>query len=154
MNGKAKCALLREIRRRIAKENGIPYETEECAHTGECRGTCPRCESEVRYLERQLTRRERLGNRIAVAALCAGMALSAAACAPAGGGSSELGGAAQLITERPSGTPEPFDIEGEIAYWDEDDIAGGLEYRGPEEEPVETWDLTGDVAWTEPAGHE
>ena len=154
MNGKAKCAVLKEIRRRIAKENGIPYETEECAHTGECLGTCPRCESEVRYLERQLARRERLGNRIAVAALCAGMALSAAACAPADGGRGELGGATQLVAAQPTAEPEPLDIEGEVAYWDEDDIAGGLEYRGPEEEPVETWDLTGDVAWTEPAGHE
>ena len=154
MNGKAKCTLLKEIRRRIAATNGIPYKTEECSHTGECQGTCPRCESEVRYLERQLARREKLGRTTAVAALCAGMVLSAAACAPADGSREELGGATQLTTAQPTEEPESFDIEGEVPYWYGEDIAGGLEYRGPDEELYETWDLTGDVAWSEPADNE
>lgn len=153
MNGKAKCAVLKEIRRRVAAANGIPYETEECSHTGECRGTCPRCESEVRYLERQLARREKSGRRLAVAALCAGLVFTAAACAPGDGGREELGGATQLMTEpptaEPTAEPYPLELEGEVAYVPPDDIAGGIEYQEPDEEPVE-WDLTGDVAWTEP----
>ena len=51
MRGKKKCRLLREIRQRIAQENDIPLVTEECEYKGDCRGTCPKCESELRYLE-------------------------------------------------------------------------------------------------------
>ena len=58
--------------------------THECRFQGECRGTCPRCESELRYLEKQLAARAAAGKRIAIAALCAGMTLSMAGCtAPA-----------------------------------------------------------------------
>ena len=71
MLGKEKCRILKQIRQRIADENDIPYVTRECGFQGECRGTCPRCESELRYLERQLALRASLGKRVAVAALCA-----------------------------------------------------------------------------------
>ena len=80
MLGKEKCRILKEIRQRIADENEIPWVTQECTHKGSCRGTCPKCESELRELERQLAARQALGKRVAVAALCAGMAFSAAGC--------------------------------------------------------------------------
>ena len=54
MLGKEKCRILKEIRQRIADENDIPWVTQECTHKGSCRGTCPKCESELRELERQL----------------------------------------------------------------------------------------------------
>ena len=82
MRGKDKCKILKEIRQRIADENDIPYVTRECSYQGECTGTCPRCESELRYLEQQLERRRSLGKRVSVAALCVGMALASAGCAP------------------------------------------------------------------------
>ena len=82
MRGKDKCKILKEIRQRIADENDIPYVTRECGFHGECSGTCPRCESELRYLEQQLERRRSLGKRVSVAALCVGMALASAGCAP------------------------------------------------------------------------
>ena len=82
MSGKQKCKILKEIRQRIADENDIPYVTRECSFQGECTGTCPRCESELRYLEQQLERRRSLGKRVSVAALCVGMALASAGCAP------------------------------------------------------------------------
>ena len=82
MRGKDKCKILKEIRQRIADENDIPYVTRECGFHGECTGTCPRCESELRYLEQQLERRRSLGKRVSVAALCVGMALASAGCAP------------------------------------------------------------------------
>ncbi|MCR5774953.1 MAG: hypothetical protein K6G42_07705 [Lachnospiraceae bacterium] len=80
MPGKAKCRILKEIRQKIADENDIPYVTRECTYQGECSGTCPRCESELRYLERELERRTRLGKSVAVTALCAGLSLAALGC--------------------------------------------------------------------------
>ena len=80
MIGKQKCKILKEIRQKIADENDIPYVTRECRHQGNCRGTCPQCESELRYLENQLKIRMSLGKKIKVAALCAGMVLTAAGC--------------------------------------------------------------------------
>ena len=74
MLGKQKCRILKEIRQKIADENDIPYVTRECSFQGECRGTCPRCESELQYLERQLALRASLKKSVTVAALCAGMA--------------------------------------------------------------------------------
>ena len=54
MIGKKKCEILKQIRQKIADENEIPYKTRECSHKGPCSGTCPYCESEMRYLENQL----------------------------------------------------------------------------------------------------
>ena len=80
MLGKQKCKILKEIRQKIADENDIPYVTRKCKHQGNCSGTCPQCESELRYLEKQLQMRASLGKKIKVAAVCAGMALTAAGC--------------------------------------------------------------------------
>jgi hypothetical protein len=117
MFGKEKCRILKEIRQKIADENKIPFVTQECRHQGNCSGTCPRCESELRYLEQQLERRAALGKRISVAALCAGMAFSGAACGlsiatpPA-----ELGGTpVPTVTVSPTEEPEPIIEMGEVA---------------------------------------
>ena len=80
MRGKKKCRLLREIRQKIADENDIPLVTEECRYRGDCRGTCPKCEAELRFLERQLEQRRALGKRVTVSALALGMAASVAGC--------------------------------------------------------------------------
>lgn len=80
MLGKAKCKILKEIRQKIADENDIPYVTRECTYQGDCSGTCPRCESELRYLERELEARRRIGKQVAVTALCTGISLSVAGC--------------------------------------------------------------------------
>lgn len=140
MLGKQKCRILKEIRQRIADENDIPYVTRECSFQGECSGTCPRCESELRYLEQQLALRQSLGKRVAVTALCATMALAASGCGPDRGG-------------------EPTRLEGEIAPY-ENDIAGmiapcetefpeGDEQLGePTPDPgSEEYELMGDVEW-------
>ena len=65
--GKNICKQLKEVRRRIAEENNIPLEIEECTYKGECRGTCPRCEAEVRFLENALADRQSLGKVVRVA---------------------------------------------------------------------------------------
>ena len=49
--GKTICSVLKTIRKQVADANDIKYEPRECHHEGECRGTCPACEAEVRYLE-------------------------------------------------------------------------------------------------------
>ena len=73
-HGKNICNQLKEVRKRIAEENDIPMEIEECTYKGECRGTCPRCEAEVRYLENALADRLRLGKVATVAGLALGLA--------------------------------------------------------------------------------
>lgn len=82
MTGKNKCKILKEIRRQIAEENEIDLVIEECRHKGECKGTCPRCESEVRYLENEIEKRRRNGKRIALAGISAGIIAAMTGCAP------------------------------------------------------------------------
>ena len=59
--GKQTCKILKEIRKQIAEENDIELVVSECTYQGDCLGTCPKCEAEVRYLERELEKRQRLG---------------------------------------------------------------------------------------------
>ncbi len=56
-NGKKICEQLKQIRLDIARENGIEYTPCECNHKGDCAGTCPACDSELRYLEREISRK-------------------------------------------------------------------------------------------------
>ena len=79
MKGKKICKALKEIRLNIAKSNDIDYIPAECNHKGDCSGTCPQCEKEMRYIEQQLLRRQTLGK----AAVVAGLALGATSIAPA-----------------------------------------------------------------------
>ncbi len=76
MKGKSKCRILKEIRKAIAKENDIEYVTSECKYQGDCSGTCPKCEAEVRYLEKELEKRKNSGKTVAVAGIAASMVLS------------------------------------------------------------------------------
>ena len=80
MKGKEKCKILKQIRKKIADANDIPYVVEECPHQGECRGTCPKCEAELRQMERELSLRRRIGKGIAVVGVAAGVMASTTAC--------------------------------------------------------------------------
>lgn len=71
--GKQTCKILKEIRRQIAAENDIKLVIEECTYQGDCIGTCPKCEEEVRYLERELEKRQRMGKAAIVAGLSVGL---------------------------------------------------------------------------------
>ena len=71
--GKSICNVLKTIRKQIAKANEIKYEPRECHHKGECRGTCPACEAEVRYIEQQLVIRRQLGKAVALMGISAGL---------------------------------------------------------------------------------
>ena len=57
--GKRICKTLKELRKRIADANEIPFETDECTHKGDCLGTCPKCEDEVSCLMDSIEKRER-----------------------------------------------------------------------------------------------
>ena len=81
MHGKKKCKILKEIRKQIAKDNDITYVTTECKHQGNCKGTCPKCEAEVRYLEAELEKRRMAGKQVVVAGIAAAMMMSAS-CTP------------------------------------------------------------------------
>ena len=71
-HGKYICNTLKAIRLDIARANGIEYAPRECHHEGECAGTCPACESEMRYLEREIARKRSMGK----AALMTGVSLA------------------------------------------------------------------------------
>ena len=71
--GKSTCKLLKSIRQQIADANGISYRPKECQHKGDCTGTCPACEEEIRYLERELKARKGNGFGMKVAGIAAGI---------------------------------------------------------------------------------
>ncbi len=151
MSGRKKCRILKEIRQRIANENDIPYVTRECSFQGECRGTCPRCESELRYLEQQLSLRKTLGKRVTLAALCAGMTLSTAGCSPFSGQKGPAGGESELsgdvaVEERQPEKEEIFVTTGEVAWPEEEGAEQKTDPGSPEYVPE--FDLTGYAAYT------
>lgn len=98
--GKDICKELKKVRKSIAEENGIPLEIKECTYEGPCRGTCPRCEAEVRYLENSLANRLKMGK----VATVAGLALGLASC---GGGQPST----------PLSTP-PGRVDSETDFWE------------------------------------
>ena len=73
VKGKSTCKLLKDIRQQIADANGISYQPKECHHKGDCAGTCPACEEEIRYLERELKARKGNGFGMQVAGIAAGI---------------------------------------------------------------------------------
>ena len=131
MSGKKKCRLLREIRQRIADENDIPLVTEECRYRGDCKGSCPKCESELRYLEQQLEKRRSLGKKVTVSALALGMAASIGGC--------------RLIMSQP--------LEGDVPYTppETETVSEGDGAATPTDEPWETA-LVGDVLYEPESG--
>ena len=72
--GKKICNTLKEVRMQVAKANDIKYAPTECHHEGDCAGTCPKCEAEVRWLEQQLQLRRQLGKAVAVVGVSMGLA--------------------------------------------------------------------------------
>ena len=62
--GRRICQALKELRKRIADANNIPFVLEECTHKGDCPGTCPKCESELRYLMDSIDKLEQEGKPV------------------------------------------------------------------------------------------
>lgn len=166
MRGKEKCKALKEIRRQIAEKNDIPFAVSQCTHQGDCKGTCPKCEAELAYLEKELALRSKLGKSIAVAGISIGICAGLTGCGPASGNTgtpvnqptgTNIQDIAGDISIEPDPTlnipknpddlidPEkPIELEGDvIAPEDPMEIDGGLEIFEEPEEPVL---LEGDVA--------
>ncbi len=166
MRGKNKCKILKEIRQKIADENDIPYVTRECTYQGECSGTCPKCEAELRYLEQQLEKRQRLGKRVTVATLAASLMTGLTGCpenvrlpktpelqgdVPFVESTCEPTTEEHELQEKPGAveqTEETAEVVGEVAYypetWDTDETAGVPPL------PDEYEELEGDVAYVDP----
>ncbi len=146
MTGKNKCKILKEIRSKIAQENDIPFITRECTYQGECKGTCPKCEQELVYLEQQLAKRRQLGKMVTVSALALGVTLGSVGCQPQ---IEVLEGDVPYYEEADatSTSPDP-DLRPSVLHVDSFTTAGFLdeEYESNTEE-VEM--LEGDVAWSE-----
>ena len=78
--GKQTCKILKEIRKQIAEDNDIELIIEECTYKGDCLGTCPKCEAEVRYLERELEKRQSVGKAAMFAGLAVGTLFATTSC--------------------------------------------------------------------------
>ncbi|MCM1120463.1 MAG: hypothetical protein NC543_14005 [bacterium] len=118
MRGKEKCKALKEIRRQIAEENDIPYVVSQCTHQGDCKGTCPRCEAELRYLERELAVRQGLGRAVAVVGISTSVCAGLTACSPVemfkdafGIGVVETAGDIEIAPESIEGKAAPIEPE-------------------------------------------
>ncbi|MDO4524645.1 MAG: energy transducer TonB [Bacteroidales bacterium] len=74
--GKKTCETLKSIRKQIADANEIPYEPVVCTHKGDCLGTCPACESEMRYIENQLNIRKMAGKAVKIVGLATMMTMA------------------------------------------------------------------------------
>ena len=113
MIGKSKCKILKQIRQQIAAENDIEFITSECKFQGECSGTCPKCEAEVRYLELQLQKRRQAGKAVAVAGIAAALIVSASGCIENRTGGAPLPPSQSQTEEIPGGILPPEDLMGE-----------------------------------------
>lgn len=167
MKGKEKCKALKEIRRQIAEKNDIPYVVSQCKHQGDCLGTCPRCEAELRYLERELAIRQGLGKAAAVAGISMSVCASLTACASVTEGTApaddsgyeELSGDVEIYnpddllpqTDTNETDPEE-DIAGKVEKIDETEGIGGTENPDETETPDKTeesevtTDIAGDIS--------
>lgn len=76
MYGKSICKYLKSVRRAVADANGIELEIPECTYEGECSGTCPQCEAEIRTLENALSARRRMAQKVAVLGVAAGLSMA------------------------------------------------------------------------------
>jgi TonB family protein len=111
--GKRTCEILKDVRRKVAQENNIPLAERECTHEGDCRGTCPYCEAEVRYLERELSKRRALGKAVTVAGIAVS-AMMMGAChspkAPAtSAGSESVPASVNTLSQAAESSPGPAD---------------------------------------------
>ena len=73
MPGRQTCKILKEIRKQIAQANDIEYIVSVCQYKGNCLGTCPKCEAEVRYLTQALERRRLAGKVVSLMGISMGL---------------------------------------------------------------------------------
>ena len=69
MTGKEKCEILKPIRKQIAETNNIVYMEPECNHEGDCLGTCPKCDAQIRYLDAEINRKTANGEQVTISGI-------------------------------------------------------------------------------------
>lgn len=72
--GKKICEQLKQIRLDIARANSIEYTPRECHHEGDCAGTYPACDEELRYLENAISRKRATIGKAAIVGISMGLA--------------------------------------------------------------------------------
>lgn len=73
--GRRICDILKEIRNKVAKEGNIDLHQKECNYKGECSGTCPACEAELKKINESFNHKKLLS-----LAGCVTMMLPLTAC--------------------------------------------------------------------------
>ena len=64
-NGQSKCAILREIRRKVCALNGLENIERDCRYKGDdCKGTCPYCDAQLEHINSQLESKRQQGETI------------------------------------------------------------------------------------------
>ncbi len=91
MTNKEKCRELKSIRKKMAEKLGVELNQTECTYEGECRGTCPKCQSEEKKL-----------NRVLLSGAVAATVIALSGCAP------EVSG----LVEAP--TPSVIELDGDV----------------------------------------
>ena len=64
MNGRQKCEMINQIRKKVADNNGIDFVIYDCTFEGECTGRCAKSDSELNYLEKELEKRQNEGLKL------------------------------------------------------------------------------------------
>lgn len=144
MRGKEKCKALKQIRKQIAEKNDIEYAVSECTYQGECKGTCPKCEAELRYLEKELIIKQGLGKAVAVVGISTSVCTSLTACSPGEAVEDflwEVGKKVGIVEETTGVLPAPMTSGGNTAVA----IDGDMPLPQVTEEP-----LQGDMPLTKP----
>ena len=114
--GRDICNTLKAIRKQIADANGIAYSPEECHFTGECKGTCPKCEQDVRDLEYELRRRQIAGKAIKVVGIAVGLvALTACSDGKPQRNASDMVTGDTIIVKKEEPNPRNRQLEGAIS---------------------------------------
>ena len=118
--GRNICDTLKAIRKQIADANGIDYSPEECNYKGECMGTCPKCEQDVRDLEYELHLRKMAGKAIKVAGIAAGLvAMTACSDGKVQSISPDATKSELNIVKKEEPKPGDGQLEGDISLSDE-----------------------------------
>ena len=135
--GKQTCKILKDIRRQIAEANDIEFVTSECRYKGDCLGTCPKCEAEVRYLEQQLRSHQLMGKAVVLAGLSVGM-IAFSGC----GGSSNQADDSYKLQGEPMEIADTLDWEeGELpGLWNESEVDEKPQFPGGEEKMRQFFD--------------
>ena len=140
--GKQTCKILKEIRKQIAAENDIKLVIEECTYQGDCKGTCPKCEAEVRYLERELEKRQRMGKAAVIAGMAVGTMLTATSCdrlnpRPLEGDVPYIPDSTEMPNPDDTIPEEAYQLEGEVMAPVPDSLEKGKKACGTFDEPLE-----------------